>query len=227
MLKKLALIMIASGCLLAAKADDVTLVSSASTSNNSGSATQVIAPNPQWAAALPGSSWISNAPTGDPSGAGYVVVPDGTAYTFTETFNLNNFNGYETGSISVLADDTTNVVINGTQIYAANLGGSYPDLLQAVPIGCAHEHGGDDRPDTLRRSVYLGRQHHLVYRLSRERCFLRSRLCRHGVHSRTRHARTAWFGSAGRFHDEAPNNLRLISSLSHDKKATPRRLLFF
>jgi len=135
MLKKLALIMIASGCLLAAKADDVTLVSSASTSNNSGSATQVIAPNPQWAAALPGSSWISNAPTGDPSGAGYVVVPDGTAYTFTETFNLNNFNGYETGSISVLADDTTNVVINGTQIYAANLGGSYP-TCSSVPIGC-------------------------------------------------------------------------------------------
>ena len=135
MLKKLALIMIASGCLVAAKADTVALSSSAATTNNSGSATQVIAPNPQWAAAIGASSWISYAPTGDPSGPGYTVVPNGTAVTFSQTFNLNDFTGFETGSVSVLADDTTNVAINGNEIYAANLGGSYP-TCSTLPIGC-------------------------------------------------------------------------------------------
>ena len=135
MLKKLALIMIASGCLLTAKADTVALSSSVTTANNSGSATQVIAPNPHWAAAIAGSSWISYAPTGDPSGPGYTVVPNGTAVTFSQAFNLNSFTGYETGSVSVLADDTTNVSINGHQIYAANLGGSYP-TCSSQPIGC-------------------------------------------------------------------------------------------
>jgi hypothetical protein len=136
MLKKLALIMIASGCLMTAKADTVALSSSAAnTANNSGNPTQNIVPNPQWAAAISGSQWVSIAPTGDPSSPGYTVLPNGTAITFSQIFNLNNFVGYETGSVSVLADDTTNVAINGTEIYAANLGGQYP-TCSSKPIGC-------------------------------------------------------------------------------------------
>jgi len=139
MLKKLALIMIASGCLLAVKADEATLSSSAAnTTNNSvtlgipmAGATENITPNSAWATALPGSNWVSFADTGIPN----YVVPNGTAVTFSQAFSLNDFAGYETGAISVLADDTTNVAINGTEIYAANLGGSYP-TCSSQPIGC-------------------------------------------------------------------------------------------
>jgi hypothetical protein len=34
-----------------------------------------------------------------------------------------------------MADDTASVILNGTTIFAANLGGSYP-TCSSVPIGC-------------------------------------------------------------------------------------------
>jgi hypothetical protein len=95
----------ASGFTLNARADSTSVVSSTATTNSSGSATQVISPNPAWAAPLAGSSWISFTNTGDPSSAGFVVVPNGTAVTFTDTFNLT---GTITGAnLDVLADDTS------------------------------------------------------------------------------------------------------------------------
>jgi PEP-CTERM motif-containing protein len=123
----------ASGCLLNARADSTSVASSTATTNSSGSATQVISPNPAWAAPLPGSSWISYTNTGDPSSAGFVVVPNGTAVTFTQTFNLS---GIITGAnLDVLADDTASVWLNGVELASGNLGGSYP-TCSSLPIGC-------------------------------------------------------------------------------------------
>lgn len=134
MLKKLAILVLASGCLLTAKADSTPLVSSAATTtNNSGSATQNIVGNSAWAGPLPGSSWVSFADTGITSDPGFIVVPNGTAITFSESFNLSGSVTFAT--LSVLADDTTSVWINGTEIASANLGGSYP-TCSSLPIGC-------------------------------------------------------------------------------------------
>jgi hypothetical protein len=129
----LALLIAASGCLMTASADGVQLDSSAATTNNSGSATRVITANPAWAAALTGSSWISNANTGNPSTPGFVVPPNGTAVTFTQTFNLV---GTITGAtLDVLADDTAAVWLNGVELASGDLGGSYPTCA-SLPIGC-------------------------------------------------------------------------------------------
>jgi hypothetical protein len=123
----------ASGCVWNAKADSTPLASSTGTTNSSSSATQVISPNPAWAAPLAGSSWISFANTGDPSVPGFIVVPNGTAVTFSQTFNLV---GTITGAnLDVLADDTTSVWLNGTELASGNLGGSYP-TCSSLPIGC-------------------------------------------------------------------------------------------
>jgi hypothetical protein len=123
----------ASGCMLNASADSQSVASSTATTNNSGSATQVISPNPAWAAPLADSSWISFANTGDPSVPGFIVVPNGTAVTFTQTFNLV---GTITGAnLDVLADDTTSVWLNGVELASGNLGGSYP-TCSSLPIGC-------------------------------------------------------------------------------------------
>jgi len=133
-LMTLALAIVASGCFLSANADSTSIDSSAgNTSNNSGSATQNITSNPLWAAPLPGSNWISYANTGNPSTPGFTVVPNGTSVTFTQTFDLPGT--ITSATLSVLADDTTSVVVNGTTIFAANLGGSYP-TCSSVAIGC-------------------------------------------------------------------------------------------
>lgn len=135
-MKKFGLVIVliaASGCVWNARADSQQIVSSTATTNNSGSATQVIAPNPAWAGPLAGSSWISFANTGDPSVPGFTVVPNGTAVTFTDTFNLV---GTITGAnLDVLADDTTLVWLNGVELASGNLGGSYP-TCSSLPIGC-------------------------------------------------------------------------------------------
>lgn len=135
MLKKLAVLVLASGCcLMTAKADTTaSLASSTATTNNSGSATQDIVGNSAWAAPLAGSSWISYADTGATNDPGFVVVPNGTAVTFSQTFNLSG--SVSSAWLDVLADDTTSVWINGTEIASANLGGSYP-TCSSLPIGC-------------------------------------------------------------------------------------------
>jgi hypothetical protein len=134
--KKLSLVVLllaASACLMTASADTVQLASSTATTNNSGSATQVISRNPAWALPLAGSSWISFANTGAPSALGFIVVPNGTKVTFTEMFNLT---GNVTGaSLDVLADDTASVWLNGVELASGNLGGSYP-TCSSLPIGC-------------------------------------------------------------------------------------------
>jgi hypothetical protein len=140
MLKKLAVLLLASSfMLMAAKADTIVASSATNTTNNSGSATLNIAPNLQWAPAIPGpnvldsSHWISYAITGNPVQDNFVVVPNGTDVIFTQTFNLGA--PVEGGYLDVLADDTSSVILNGTTIFAANLNGSYPTCSNQ-PIGC-------------------------------------------------------------------------------------------
>jgi len=134
MIKKLALLVLASSFMLTAKADTIVVASSAlNTTNNSGDPTLNIDPNPNWYGPLAGSNWVSYAITGNPSDPGYTVVPNGTDVIFSQTFNLSApANG---GTLSVLADDTTSVILNGTTIYTAALGGSYP-TCSTQPIGC-------------------------------------------------------------------------------------------
>ncbi len=82
---------------------------------------------------MAGSSWVSYTSSGNPSDADFFQVPDGTAVTFTATFTLS---GTVTSAVlHVLADDTTNVVVNGTEIFPANLTGPYPSC-STIPIGC-------------------------------------------------------------------------------------------
>jgi len=119
-----------------AKADSVSLFSSAATTTNStASATQDIDTHPSWAGPLAGSNWVSYASTGNPSDPGFVEVPNGTAVIFTATFTLTG--KVTSANLHVLADDTANVVVNGTEIFAANLGGAalYP-ICSSVAIGC-------------------------------------------------------------------------------------------
>ncbi len=140
MLKKLALLAIAVSFALTANADTFIASDAANTTNDSGTQglvnagpTQDIAQHPAWAAPLPGSSWISYAVTGDPSLSNYYVVPNGTSVTFSQTFNLDS--PATGGTLSVMADDTTSVILNNVTIYAAALGGSYP-TCSSQPIGC-------------------------------------------------------------------------------------------
>ncbi len=134
MIKRLAIIFLISGALIAARADNVPVVSSAtSTTNSTASATQNIDTNPLWAGALAGSSWVSYASTGNPSDSGFVTVPNGTAVTFTDTFTLTG--SIQSAFLNVLADDTASVWVNGTELMAANLAGPYP-VCAASGIGC-------------------------------------------------------------------------------------------
>jgi hypothetical protein len=133
-LATLAFAVLASGCFLTISADSTPIDSSAiNTVNNSGSATQDITANPAWAAALPGSTWISFANTGNPSTPGFTTLPNGMNAIFSQTFNLSGT--ITAATLSVLADDTASVVVNGVTVYAAALGGSYP-TCSSVQIGC-------------------------------------------------------------------------------------------
>jgi len=134
MMKRLALIFLLSGALIAARADNVPLSSSATTTTNStASPTQNIDTNPLWSGALAGSSWVSFASTGNPWDSGFVTVPNGTAVTFMDSFTLTGT--IQSAFLNVLADDTASVWINGTQIMAADLTGPYP-VCSATGIGC-------------------------------------------------------------------------------------------
>jgi hypothetical protein len=74
--------------------------------------------NNTWAAALGSSSWVGVTPHAGPVGT---VNPGQGTYTFTQDLG-SGLVGYS-GSIDVLADDTTSVYLNGTLLVAAD-GGS-------------------------------------------------------------------------------------------------------
>jgi PEP-CTERM motif len=73
---------------------------------------------PTWGAAGAGSSWVGITPTAGPTGT---VNPAQGTYTFTQALG-SGLVGYS-GSIDVLADDTTSVYLNGTLLVPADGGG--------------------------------------------------------------------------------------------------------
>ena len=89
-----------------------------------------------WTAPGPNSSWVSQNAGNYPGGPN--VEPNGS-YTFTSTFTLASAN--YAGSISVMADDTTDVYLNGTllQAYAGGPNGTcqvmQPNCLVPLPVG--------------------------------------------------------------------------------------------
>lgn len=123
----------------AAKADTITLASLGTAADagetNSNGATITIAPNSLWASALPGSSWVSFASTGSTSTPGFIVVPNGTVVTFSDVFNLPGTPSG--GSLSLMADDSASVYLNGTLFMSAasSTGNSYA-VCSDFGIGC-------------------------------------------------------------------------------------------
>jgi len=106
------------------------------TANNSGHATVdlsgMLHPNQGWADALPNSEWISYGSTGDPMDPGYFSPPDGTVVTFTTLFIVTG--AITSASLTVLADDSTSVTLNGHTLMTANV--SPGATCASGPIGC-------------------------------------------------------------------------------------------
>lgn len=84
-----------------------------STVNDGSTSTFDIDPGTVWHAALPNSSWVSfNAATGPTSS---LVAPNGD-YIYNTTFTLAAASAAEVATMSILADDTVSVFLNGSQI---------------------------------------------------------------------------------------------------------------
>ena len=72
--------------------------------------TVALDPSSIWAPAINNSQWVSYGDTGP---YGTITSPDGT-YTYTTTFTLDASN--YAGTLSVLADDTTDIWLNGNLV---------------------------------------------------------------------------------------------------------------
>jgi len=73
-----------------------------------------------WTPAVGNSSWVSFDPNSGPTGGN---VDPNSMYTYTTTFNVTG--GVYGGFLTVMADDTTNVLLNGVEIIPAGaLGGN-------------------------------------------------------------------------------------------------------
>lgn len=82
-----------------------------------------------WASPVANSSWVSQNPNSAPNG-GY-IAPNGT-YTFSTTFTLAS--DMYAGSIYVMADDTTDVWLNGTLVQ--NFAGGPNSTCQTAQPNC-------------------------------------------------------------------------------------------
>ncbi len=102
-------------------ADSVTLASLGTAAdpgqtNSSGNPTIAIDPNAAWSSALGTSSWVSFTTSGNTNASNYVQVANGTVTSFFDSFSLS---GTPTsGSIEVMADDSTSVWLNGNLLVA-------------------------------------------------------------------------------------------------------------
>ena len=134
MMKKFVLLaLLACVCVLPMHA--ATIVSNALTTNSTANPTVDLTTlgsvNPSWFN-ISGADWISIANTGNPTSTGFVVEPNGTAVTFTDTFSLLSLP--TTATLSVLADDTTSVVVDGITVWNAT-SGPFPTCSTPI-IGC-------------------------------------------------------------------------------------------
>ena len=96
----------------------------------SGSSYSLVMPAGQttWANPLPGSFYVSNNPGDGPGGSN--TEPNGT-YVYTSTFTLDP--GAFGGTLSLLADDTATIKLNGFTIFSANTNSGYPHCSTVVP----------------------------------------------------------------------------------------------
>lgn len=122
-----------------AKADSIVTLASASTAadssqTNSNGANIAIAPNSNWASALPGSSWVSFAPTGDTSASNFVTVANGTVVSFFDTFTLAG--PATNGTLAVMADDSATVLLNGVQLIGETLANNTYAICSDFGVGC-------------------------------------------------------------------------------------------
>jgi hypothetical protein len=90
-------------------------------------------PNPFWAPALPGSQWVSYTTTGDPSGPAFVEIANGTVVSFFDSFTTT---GAGLGSITVMADDSTSVWLDGVQLFPEASQIQTYTVCSDLPIGC-------------------------------------------------------------------------------------------
>ena len=81
-----------------------------------------------WASALAGSYYVSSNAGDGPGGSN--TEPNGT-YVYTSTFNLTS--GTYAGTLSLLADDTATVKLNGVTIFSADTTNGYPHCATSVP----------------------------------------------------------------------------------------------
>jgi PEP-CTERM motif len=101
--------------------------------------------NAVWATAVPNSNWVSWDPNSGPTGgqtAGSCLPPgpcsvfdaNGT-YTYQTTFSTAGgfAGGVWNGSLTILADDTTNVLLNGVQILGPGMLGTDAHCADATP----------------------------------------------------------------------------------------------
>jgi hypothetical protein len=85
-------------------------------------------PSTEWTGAIGTSQWISYGDTG-PTGS--IISPNNTTYTYTTTFNLDATD--YAGILQVMADDTTDVYLNGFLIHDAAPSGSDGRCQQYQP----------------------------------------------------------------------------------------------
>ncbi len=136
-----------------AHASTITLTSSAlNTQNQSNSPTINISPHPAWTPSFAGSNWISIAITGDPRDPGYVVLPNGTTVSFFQQFSIDGV--ADAANLSVLADDTTSVILNG-HVMAMPFTTGGP-VCAAQPIGCLTITRGDFTSAQLLPFIHSG-----------------------------------------------------------------------
>jgi hypothetical protein len=81
-----------------------------------------------WTPAGPQSSWVSYDPQSGPTGNN--VDPNGT-YTYTSSFMASG--GFFSGTLNVLADDTTDVFLNGVKLISAGTIGSNVHCADGIP----------------------------------------------------------------------------------------------
>ncbi len=95
-----------------------------------GASYSLVLPSDQttWASALPGSFYVSNNPGDGPGGSHQEA--NGT-YVYTSTFSLAS--GTYAGTLSLLADDTATIKLNGITVFSAATASGYPHCAAAVP----------------------------------------------------------------------------------------------
>jgi hypothetical protein len=82
----------------------------------------------EWAPAIGNSQWVSYGDTGP---AGPITSPNNVTYTYTTTFTLDAAN--YAGTLQVLADDTTDVWLNGHLLQGFSASGNDNQCQQNTP----------------------------------------------------------------------------------------------